>query len=274
METVILIFVILRYHSFKNGFMKKFFIFFSTLLLFYNTSVVEAQISLKDSSAFASLISLSYSYQFSGGDLADRYGNNSTIGPSFSIKTKSNWVLGVDFNLIFGNDVKLYDQIVNSIAPLDGNVISRQGLFTDVKMFERGFSTFLKVGKIIPIFKSNPNSGLFIMGSAGYLQHNIRIEVDNNNTPQLMDDYARGYDRLSNGFAISEFIGYIYLSDRRLTNFFAGIEFTQGWTKSMRDYNFDTMQKDNSQKFDSFIGIKVGWVFPLYKRSPEKFYYN
>jgi len=254
--------------------MKKLCLLFTTILLLNNALIVKAQISLKDSSAFAGLISLSYSYQFSGGDLADRYGNNSTIGPSFLIKTKSNWIFGVDFNFIFGNDVKLYDQIVNSIAPLDGNVISREGLVTDVKMFERGFSTFFKVGKIFPIFNSNPNSGLIIMGSGGYLQHNIRIEVDNNNTPQLMGDYSRGYDRLSNGFAISEFIGYIYLSDRRLTNFFAGIEFAQGWTKSMRDYYFDTMQKDNNQKFDSFIGIKVGWVFPLYKRSPEKFYYN
>lgn len=239
-----------------------------------NTSTLKAQISLKDSAAFAGLISLSYSFQFSGGDMADTYGNNSTIGPSFLVKTKSNWVLGADLNFIFGNNVKIYDQIVYSIAPLDGNVISKQGLISDVKMFERGFSTSFKFGKIIPIFKSNPNSGLLIMGSVGYLQHNIRIEVDNNNTPQLMGDYAKGYDRLSNGFAISEFIGYIYLSDRRLTNFFAGIEFSQGWTKSMRDYNFDTMKKDNSQKFDDFFGFKIGWIFPLYKRSPEKFYYN
>ncbi|MFZ4401587.1 MAG: hypothetical protein ACOYO1_16260 [Bacteroidales bacterium] len=245
------------------------------IVFFLNTlSNLNAQISLKDSSAFAGLISLSYSFQFPGGDMAKTYGNNSSIGTSASIKTKANWILGADFNFIFGNDVKLYDQIVNSIAPADGNVIARDGTFTDIKMFERGFYTAIKLGKIIPVFKSNPNSGLLLMGSAGYLQHNIRIEVDNNNTPQLMDDYAKGYDRLSSGFAISEFIGYIYLSDRKLTNFFAGIEFTQGWTKSLRDYNFDTRQKDSNQKYDSFFGIKIGWIFPLYKRSPEKFYYN
>jgi hypothetical protein len=254
--------------------MKKYFLFFIAVLFLYNPTQLKAQLSLKDSSAFAGLISLSYAFQFSGGDLAERYGNNSCIGPSFSIKTKSNWIIGADINFIFGNDVKLYDQIVKSVAPPDGYVIARDGTITDVKMFERGFYTSFKLGKIIPVFSSNPNSGLLIMGSAGYLQHNIRIEVDNNNTPQLMDDYARGYDRLSSGFAISEFIGYIYLSDKKLTNFYAGIEFTQGWTKSMREYNFDTKQKDDSQKYDCFIGIKIGWIFPLYKRSPEKFYYN
>ena len=269
-----MILVILRYHSFKNDSMKKIISFFTIILLLSNISALKAQISLKDSTAFAGLISASYSYQFSGGDLAYRYGNNSSIGPSFSIKTRSNWIFGVDFNFIFGNDVKLYNQIIKSVAPPNGNVISQEGSFADVKMFERGFFTSFKIGKIIPVFKSNPNSGLLILGSIGYLQHNIRIEVANNNTPQLMDDYARGYDRLSGGLAASEFIGYIYLSDRKLTNFFAGIEFTQGWTKSMRDYNFDTMQKDDSRKFDSFIGIKIGWIFPLYKRSPEKFYYN
>ncbi len=254
--------------------MKKFCILFIVILFINNTFTLKAQISLKDSSAFAGLISASYSFQFSGGDMADRYGNNSTIGASFSIKTKSNWIFGVDFNYMFGNNVKIYDQIIRNIATSDGNVISQEGTFADVKMFERGFSTSFKFGKIIPIFNSNPNSGLLILGSAGYLQHGIRIEVANNNTPQLMDDYARGYDRLSNGLAVSEFVGYMYLSDRRLTNFYAGIEFTQGWTKSMRDYNFDTMQKDDKRYFDSLFGIKIGWIFPLYRRSPEKFYYN
>ena len=254
--------------------MKKICVFIFMILLLNNVSILKAQISLKDSSAFAGLIAFSYSFQFPGGDLLKTYGNNSTIGPSFSIKTSKNWILGADFNFIFGNDVKLYDQIVKSVAPPDGYVIAKDGTITDVKMFERGFSTMLKLGKIIPVFKSNPNSGLLVMVSGGYLQHNIRIEVDNNNTPQLMGDYARGYDRLSRGFAISEFLGYIYLSDKRLTNFYAGIEFTQAWTASIRDLNFDTMQKDQSQKSDRFFGIKVGWIFPLYKRSPDKFYYN
>jgi hypothetical protein len=254
--------------------MKKIGLLLIAILLLNNTSPLKAQVNLKDSSAFAGLISVSYSFHFPGGDLADRYGNNSCIGPSLSIKTRSNWIFGADFNFIFGNNVKLFDQIVKSVAPPDGLVISRDGLISDVKMFERGFITSFKIGKIIPVFNINPNSGLLIMGSAGYMQHNIRIEVDNNNTPQLMGDYARGYDRLSGGLAISEFLGFIYLSERKLTNFYAGIEFTQGWTKSMRDYNFDTMQKDDSQKFDQLFGIKIGWIFPLYKRSAEKFYYN
>jgi len=214
---------------------------FTALTLFYTHT--NAQIRLGDSSAFATLIGISYSYQFSGADLSDRYGNNSNIGLMCQFKTKSNWLFGADFNYIFGNDVKIYDQIIKNIATSDGQVISKEGVYSDIRMFERGFITTLKIGKLFPVFNSNPNSGIMILGSAGLMQHQIRIETDNNAAPQLIGDYARGYDRLSNGFVISEFLGYMYLSDKKLTNFYIGIEFNQGWTRSLRDYNFDTMKK-------------------------------
>lgn len=234
----------------------------------------KAQISLSDSSAFATLFGISYSYQFSGADLSERYGDNSNVGLMCLFKTKSNWLFGADFNYIFGNDVKIYDQIIKNIATSDGQVISKEGVYSDIRMFERGFITSLKVGKLIPVFGCNPNSGIAIIGSAGLIQHQIRIETDNNAAPQLVGDYARGYDRLSNGFAISEFLGYMYLSDKKLTNFYIGVEFNQGWTRSLRDYNFDTMKKDNNRKFDTLWGIKIGWILPIYNRAPEKFYFN
>lgn len=246
--------------------------FLFTIVLFSLSA--KSQVSLKDSSAFATLIGISYSYQFSGADLSERYGNNSSIGLSCMLKTKNNWLFGADFNYLFGNDVKIYDQIVKNIATSDGQVISKEGVYSDIRMFERGFISTVKIGKLFPVFNSNPNSGIVFLGSAGIIQHQIRIETDNNAAPQLVGDYARGYDRLSNGFVISQFLGYMYLSDKKLTNFFVGIEFNQGWTRSKRDYNFDTMKKDTDRKFDTLWGFKIGWVLPIYNRAPEKFYYN
>lgn len=245
-----------------------------SIVLFFNLSELNAQIRLKDSAAFTTLITANYAFQFPGGDLKERYGNNSTIGSSVLFKTKKGWMFGADFNYIFGNEVKIYDQIIKNLATSDGLIITREGIYGDTKMFERGFYTSVKLGKMFRVFNSNPNSDLVVLGSFGFLQHSIRIEVDNNSAPQLIGDYAKGYDRLSNGWAISQFIGYMHLSDRQLTNFFAGFEFTQGWTKSQRDYNFDTMSADKSQKFDTFWGFKIGWIFPIYQRAPETYYYN
>ncbi len=243
----------------------------STLL---NSNTSKAQADIKDSTVFCSMIAVTYSYQFSGGDLAQRYGDNSTLGPSFSIKTKKNWIFGVDFNYMFGNDVKIQDQILKNMVTPEGAPISREGILGDIRMFERGFSTNLKIGKVIPAFGPNPNSGILLMGSFGYMQHSIRIEVDQNDVPGLMGDYARGYDRLSNGYALSGFLGYIYLSERKLTNFFVGVEYTQAWTKSLREFNFDTRTSDMSVKHDRLFGIKFGWIFPLYNRAPNRYYYK
>ncbi len=255
--------------------MKKYLLLILLVLVnLYSWNSLKAQGNIKDSTLFCGMIAITYSYQFAGGDLAQRYGDNSTLGPSFTIKTKHNWIIGVDFNYMFGNEVKIQDQIVKNLVTTDGAPITREGILGDIRMFERGFLTSFKLGKVIPVFGSNPNSGIMLIGSVGYLQHAIRIEVDQNDVPSLMGDYARGYDRLSSGLSLTGFVGYLYLSEHKLTNFFIGMEYTQAWTKSLRDFNFDTRSSDMSVKHDRLFGFKFGWVFPLYKRAPNRFYYR
>jgi hypothetical protein len=148
------------------------------------------------------------------------------------------------------------------------------GNFTSFRESERGYHLSAKVGKIFSIFSPNPNSGFYLTGGAGYLEHKIKIDVVQNNVSQLIGDYKKGYDRLAGGFCLNETIGYVYLSNTRLLNFFAGIEFSQAWTKPLRDVNFDTGDPDPVQKrYDAFTGIKFTWIIPLFKRQPEKYYY-
>jgi len=245
------------------------------LLLFFSSfsQTISGQVSVRDSTISAGLFFFNYSFQVPDKDLSIRFGNNSSIGGGFLIKTKSNWLLGADFNYIFGSKVKNSDDILKNISTNEGWVIDIDGLFAEINFFERGFYSSVKFGKIFPIAKSNPNSGLMITGSIGLLQHKIRIDNPKNTAPQLTGDYKKGYDQLSNGLCISEFIGYMHMGNNRLTNFYVGFEFLQGWTQSRRDYDFNLMVKDTSTNFDILNGLKIGWIIPLYKQVPDKFYY-
>ncbi|MCF8366995.1 MAG: hypothetical protein K9H16_14495 [Bacteroidales bacterium] len=214
----------------------------------------------------------SFSYQFPGGDLADRFGNSSTIGPGFFHKTASNWVFNADLNFIFGNHIR-EDSIIQNLINSDGFVIDDQGHYAEVTFFERGFYSSFKVGKLIPVFGTNRNSGILIMAGGGYMQHKINIEVKNKAASPLKGDYKKGYDRLTDGFITSQFIGYMYLGKSRLANFFVGAEFVQGWTKNRRSMDFDTMRRDDKKRFDLLSGFKVGWIIPFNSREPEDFYY-
>jgi hypothetical protein len=236
-------------------------------------SALTAQTNIKDSLVSASFFSFNYGYHTPGGDLAKRFGNNSSAGINYFRKTKSNWIFGVDFNYLFGGDIKettLFDSIITD----RGQIVDRNGNYSDIRVYERGIHFTTRVGKVIPLFGPNKNSGIIITAGPGFLQHKIRIETLGNKTPQLNDDYKKGYDRLTNGLSLTEFIGYQHLSNRRLINYFIGFEFTQAFTQSRRDYNFDTMKKDTEKRIDLLQGIKAGFIIPIYRRAPKEFYYN
>ncbi|MCD4744846.1 MAG: hypothetical protein K8R58_00940 [Bacteroidales bacterium] len=230
---------------------------------------------VEDSTVFTPMIYAGYSYQIPGGNLSELFGNNSNIGFGFQIKTKKNWIFGIDYNYLFGNNVKNENSLLSNITTSNGYIIDGNGIYAEINIYERGFLTSLKFGKVFSLFGPNPNSGIIFISSAGFLQYKIRIDNIDNTAPQLKDDYKKGYDRLTNGFAISEFIGYLYLGKNRLLNFFAGFEFTQAWTQSRRDINFNTRKPDDPLKhFDTLSGIKVGWIIPFNRRtSNNTFYY-
>lgn len=97
------------------------------------------------------------------------------------------------------------------------------------------------------------------MGGVGILQHKIRIEHQDNKIPQLEGDYLKGYDRLSNGLMVHQFVGYFHMSNNRLINFFVGAEAWQGFTKNRRDLNFDTkMHDDKTKQTSTWITRRMG----------------
>jgi len=232
-----------------------------------------AQFNVKDSAVSFTMIGGSFAYQVPGGDLALRFGNNYSVGGTFQWKTRKNWIFGVEGNFNFGDDVK-ETSVLDSMRTSQGYIIGEDGFYADIIMYERGFMFSAKAGKIFPLIGPNPNSGIIITLGVGLLEHKIRIEDQASSAPQLGEEYRKGYDRLTNGLSLTEFIGYINFGNKRLVNFMAGFEFTQAFTKNRRSYNFDTMMHDDQTRLDLLFGIRITWIIPFYKRTVKEFYYN
>jgi hypothetical protein len=230
-----------------------------------------AQKNIRDSISFP-MIGASFQFQLPGADMAKRFGYNFNVGGFFQWKLKSNWLFGVDGEFIFSDQVK--DNVLSNLMTDQGQIIGSEGVYATYSTYERGFLFSAKAGKILNVLGPNPNSGLLATFGAGILQHKIRIEMKDNDIPELKGDYMKGYDRLTNGIALTEFIGYINCSNSRLINFYAGFELTQAFTKSRRDWDFEMMMKDNSNRIDLLFGVKAGWFFPIYKHSVNTYYVN
>ena len=217
-----------------------------------------------------------YSYQLPGGDLAKLFGGNSSIGGGFQYKLRSNWIIGAEGNYLFGGTVKNSDSLTKMISTSDGLVIDANGYLASISFYERGYSIFGKFGKIFPFYPTlapNRNCGITVMLGGGYIQDRIRIHNPDGNAPQVENDYGKGYDRLNSGIAVNASLGYLFMSNTRLFNFYVGFEFTQAWTKSQRAYDFDRMAYDNTRYSSQFYGFKVSWFVPVYARKPKDFYY-
>jgi len=208
------------------------------------------------------------------GDLADRFGTNMNFGGGLELLTaESNLIFGLQSYYLFGSNVK--ENPLSNMTTADGFVIAEDGGFADVQLRERGFYIGAMVGKLLRFSSNNPRSGIRITVGAGLLQHQIRIQDDPFRlVPQLNENYKKGYDRLTNGLAINEFIGYQMLSANKRINFYAGFEFTQGFTQSRRSFNYDTRTADTNKRFDSLMGVRAGWIIPFYvgKGTAEIYY--
>jgi len=228
--------------------------------------------NVKDSSLAIPLLKFSYAVQVPAGDLAKRFGVNSNVGLDFSMKTKQNWIFGANGNFIFGNNIK-ENGILDSIKTSSGFIINQNGTPAVVRLFERGFTASLYFGKSFSVWSKNPNSGIVVYGGPAFLLHKIKIDDIGKQSPQLVDPYPKGYDRLTAGFGLHEFIGYVFLGNNRIINFFGGFEFIQAFTKSQRSWDYDLMKADTENRTDLLFGFRVGWILPLYKKVPQKYYY-
>lgn len=233
--------------------------------------LTEAQVNLKDSCVSAHLIQVDIGTGLPAFDMADRFGPHAIAGGGYQYKTNDNWLFGFNGAFIFGSVVK-EDSLFNNIRTDAGYVIGSDGLLYDPILWESGFNGKIEVGKITNIWGINPNSGLAFTGGIGYMQHKIWIYIDETIVPQLSPEYRTGYDRLSSGFMLTQYIGYYFFSTKYFVNFRGGIEFMEAFTQNRRTINYDTQLSDTETRFDMLINLKVSWNLPIYKQPRTKFY--
>lgn len=243
------------------------------LLCFFFNSIANAQSVVKDSSLTFAAFAIEVGGSIPGGDLSKRFGKNASAGGHFGFKFKSNFTLDASVGFLFGNEIN-EPGLLNNLKTEQGAIIGVDGRFADIRIFERGYHISLNAGKLFSFNVPNPNSGIVVSIGAGFIQHKIKINVQDNTVPALDDRYLKGYDRLANGWMLKEFVGYRYHGNRKLVNFLVGFEFIQGFTRGRRDWNFDTASPGDDKRSDLLYGIKVGWIVPLYGKTKSTFYYN
>lgn len=237
-----------------------------SIFLLFVTLFSRAQ-NIRDTTILAPVISVSYAGQVPLLDMAKTFGLNSNIGVNGGVKLSSNWQLELEGTFMFSKNIKI-TTLLDPIVTSDRQIIARDGGPANIEVYERGVTGSFNLGRVFPVIGPNPNSGLIAKLGVGFMRHKIRIDNQENVVPQLDEDNVIYYDRLTLGVMTKEYFGYQHLGNNNLTNFHFGIEFIQGFTRGMRDYQIDIEGPYRDQRLDFMIGLRVGWIFPVYRKAP------
>lgn len=209
----------------------------------------------------AILFHIHYGFHVPGADLAKRFGTNFSLGSNLEYKLKNDYFIGVSYSYLFGKKVK--EVVGANLLNGKSEIVGADNNLAGLTITERGFTGSLYIGKIFQPWYGM-KGGIKVSLGGGIMQHKIRIIDDYTVVPQIFDEYLKGYDRLTNGLMTQQYVGYQYLSDNRRINFSIGLVLQQGFTKSSREFNYDTRQTDTAKRIDLLNGIQVSWILPFY----------
>jgi len=208
------------------------------------------------------------------GDIADRFGSGWSIdgGVSFVPQTP-NLEFGLRAQFGFGDQVK--EDPLASLRTEQGFLIGTQRDPAGIQLRHRQFFIGPSVGYTLKI-GTNQRAGLHLKSTFGYLFHKIRYQKDPlQRVPQLDENFLPGYDRLTGGFAIHQFIGYQQLALDGILNFYVGGEITAGFTKHLRQLNYDTgLPPSQDGRTDLILGLKAGLIIPFYLGEGREIFYK
>lgn len=198
-----------------------------------------------------------------GKDLAVRFGVNNAVGIGVELMTnRTTWIIGSDFSYFFSK--KVNEDPLKKLINYDTYIYGNDKGLSEYLLRERGFIVQGYLGKLFLLNKSANRNGIRVTFGAGYMQHKIRLQDDSRSITQFSGDYKKGYDRLTGGLSLSQYIGYQYLSNNSRINFSVGFDFLQGFTKSLRDWDFDLKSKNTASRLDLLYGIRATWILPFY----------
>ena len=250
--------------------MKKF-ILFTALLVLCALNAFSQRKSMKDSVYRLPMVGLHLSGQLPYADMAKRFGFDINVGMPVLFKTSKNIIFGIEGNYFFGTRIR--ERVMLNLVNSDGTITDVNGNPATFRLNERGWNVYAIAGMVFNKLGHNKNSGVMAMLGLGYMQHKVNIYDVGRTLVQISGDLVKGYDRLTGGIAVNQFIGYMYMSQNRITNFYAGFELQEAFTTGMRGYQYDTMASDGASRMDILAGIRFGWLLPIYKKAPKDFYY-
>lgn len=208
-----------------------------------------------------------YTYAIPMQDFGKRYGVTNAVGAGLFYKTKSNWQFGGEYNTYFGSNIK--ENVLGNLYGSGDGIINTEGVYENVKLYQRGFYAMGLIGKVFPI-SPNRNSGIVFKLGAGAMQHKIKMKYNELYLPALAGDNYKGYDRLTNGFTMYQFLGYQLLDPRRRLDFYIGVDLLEGFTNGVRTWNWDLMESGKDKRLDLQLGFKFGIMLAIYKKDKSE----
>jgi len=245
--------------------LKKHLIFIFLLIVFHLSA--QAQLVPKDSIQNGFLFGLGVGISQPEGILNNRFTTGGNLNFNAIYRSKNNFMFGLGAEQLFGNHLK-DTSLFQSLRNDQGVFIDNNGVPAAVILTGTGFTFKGSIGKLFT-FNENKNTGLYCRLSLGFLQHKIKINVQDTKVPGLHDEYLKGYDHLTNGLYTSSFIGYMFLARDGRFNFSLGLDYGLGFTKNRRSWSFDSNSIDNSSRLDHILSIKLTYFFSLYLSDPE-----
>ena len=201
-------------------------------------------------------------------DIGERFGTSGAIKFEYNHLFPSGISLGIGGGPIFGETVK--EDVLQLLKTEEGRILGIDGRYGFFELSERGFMTYVHASKLIPILSLNASSGILIQAGAGIMQHRIKLTDIDGTIPQIQGEYEKGYDRLSNGISLHEFVAFQYMSNNRRINLRIGLDLNQAFTSNRRDFDFALQRKLEESRFDMLAGLRVDWIIPFYgKRSTD-----
>ncbi len=241
-------------------------IFFTSIISFLTLNFLVGQNSENQPGLppAAIMIDLAYSIQNPEGHMKRDFNYNFNIGSRIGYLSPRNWIFGVGAEWLFSDNIKT--DVLKPLRESNGNIIETTGRMGLTQLGQRGLMFIGQAGKMFQIGKKTRLHNIEIRLGAGYLQHWIRIRLlgREEELPQLLGDYKKGYDRMTSGLVLNQYIGYRYMSRSKLVNLFIGFDLSEGFTYNRRFWNFDTREADDDIHYDILLGFRAGFSIPFF----------
>jgi hypothetical protein len=218
----------------------------------------------------AFLINIGVATYLPGGDLADRFGVNGGLHAGFDHISAKNLLFGVNSDFFFGSIVR--EDPLTILRTPEGDIIGRDQALAEIFLRQRGLQLGAHAGKLFPLLKEK-RSGLRITLGLGWTLHKFRFQDESKSVNQVVGEYAKGYDRLSAGINLQQFIGWQHLGRLRRNNWMLGFDLQQGFTNTQRDWDFSSKRKLDEKRLDLRFGMKFVWTVPIYRQKAEEIFY-